>query len=121
MGEHETFATELITWRRLMALAADNNARLMIFADAARHVAAFVGRGFDRAVAADELTQLAAAHDFNADAVQWLIAREFRQADESGGDHVPDDIGEPQPANGKHKGNGAAAYARAPGLRFKLK
>jgi AAA domain len=79
-----SFAKEFQNWNRLLALAGDADARVLVFADAARDAARFLNRGLDRAAAADELTLIANAHGLDdVDKIQSIIAREFERSEDA--------------------------------------
>jgi hypothetical protein len=78
------------SWRRALAKA-DSEAQRVVFANACVDVAGFVGKGLDRAAAADELHDMAVSIGWDApDEVQLMIGREFAKIE--------------------RKGNGAAAH-----------
>jgi RecA-family ATPase len=92
------FAAGFASWSRVLAAASSQDvaARTKIFTNAADEVASYVAHGLDRAVAADELTQMATAYGLDdADQVQAIIARAFKgkrgngSADESKQDALP--------------------------------
>ena len=100
------YADGFALWRRILGAEQDAAAQREVFANAVMEVAGFVARGLDRAVAADELTDMAASIGFDdADAVQTEIAAAFAKV--NGPDRVPEDWSreEPQP----HAGNGYTA------------
>lgn len=79
------FADGFMSWRRILAAvpAENSTARLTIFMNCCGDAANYVAHGLDRTVAADELTSIASAYNFNdSDAVQWMIGRAFKQIDD---------------------------------------
>lgn len=103
------FSEGFASWRKILA-SVPAEALLDVFANVASDVATYVARGLDRMVAADELTDMAAAHGLDdADAVQQIIADAFARMDEDL-ERIPDSIGDiekPPPhhgPNGKHRG-----------------
>jgi hypothetical protein len=75
------FADGFASWRRVLASGGTASTRMVLFVNAAAEVAGYVGRGLDRAEAADALTELALAHGLVAhagvDEVQAIIAEAF--------------------------------------------
>lgn len=93
------FADGFASLRRMIA-GTDPDVRLVAYMNACDEVAGYVGRGLDRAVAADELHELAAAHGLDdVDAVQFIISKAFEKVEPR--DQVPDDDEEPQRTNGR--------------------
>src|SRR6516164_6767596 len=72
------------SWRRALAKA-DSEAQRVVFANACVDVAGFVGKGLDRAAAADELHDMAVSIGWDApDEVQLMIGREFAKIERKG-------------------------------------
>jgi AAA domain len=87
-------------FRRMMA-AVPPGSRLLLFQNACKEAAVYVGKGLDRALAADELTDIAVANGLeDTQTVQWCISQAFLHIEE---DRFPDDDDEPEP---EHKPNG---------------
>lgn len=103
------FADVFSSFRRMLA-AVPSSARLPVFLNAAEEAAGYVSRGLDRAIAADELTDMALAHGLDdADAIQWVIAHAFEVIEEL--ERVPDDIEEEKPkTNGRTHAPSATLY-----------
>lgn len=104
MTDRGAFADGLASLRRMVATT-ERDMRLVAFMNACDEVAGYVSKGLDRATAADELHDMAAAHGLDdADAVQFLVSKAFRKIELP--DMVPDDIEEPErkgKANGHDK------------------
>ena len=98
------FADGFTSYRKQMA-AVPHTLRLGIFMNACNEVATYVAKGLDRALAADELVDMATANglDNDPDAVQFVISEAFAKVEDP--DRVPDDIPdvEPQHRNGKQQ------------------
>jgi len=97
------FAPGFVTWQRALALAPDDDTRLVVFHNACLEVATYVRHGLDKTVAADKLTEMMDAHSADLDEVQHEIAEAFRYVEPL--DQVPDDI---EPPHGKSNGKGTA-------------
>lgn len=96
------FSERFASWRKVLAAMPDAESTYKGFCEAAADVATYVSKGLDRAVAADELAEMATAHGLNdPDEIQTVIADAFRQIEEH--ELVPDDIGEPSKTNGRAK------------------
>src|SRR5262245_43171134 len=73
------FTEGFTVWRRALA-GAEGDKRVPVFANAANEVATYVSKGLSRAVAADELVEMATAYGLDdVDAVQIIISRAFEQ------------------------------------------
>jgi AAA domain len=84
------FSGRVLSWRRLMALAGTTDARRTMFFRAVREIASFVARGLDRAVAVDELIEMAVSHQFfgeDEQEIQERIAEVFALIKPNGKDH----------------------------------
>lgn len=80
------FAAGVASLRRLMAAMPDDEGRWAIFGNAAHEIAGYIGKGLDRAEAADQLHAMATAHGLtDIDGVQQIIADAFNEIE-----HVPD-------------------------------
>jgi AAA domain len=106
------FADGFTGFRRMMA-AVPPGSRLLLFQNACKEAAVYVGKGLDRVAAADELTDIAVANGLDdAEVVQFCISQAFSHIEER--DHVPDDDVEPeQPRNGKGNGKDHSQRARS--------
>ena len=83
------FADGFNGFRRMLA-AVPQGSRLLLFQNACKEAAVYVGKGLDRVVAADELTDMAVANGLDdAEVVQFCISQAFAHIRER--DHVPDD------------------------------
>ena len=82
-------------WRQILGTVPPDD-RPKIFANAAAEVAGYVAKGLDRAVAADELTDMAAAYGLeDTDAVQATIADAFKKIDTNGNGWTERDFSAP--------------------------
>jgi len=103
------FATGFASWRRILETVPQES-QLKVFGNAVEEVAAFVSRGLDRTVAADELTDMAIAVGFaDPDEVQHVIAHAFEQIEPP--EVVPDDWSKTEHEPGKPNGKGAPVRA----------
>lgn len=92
------FADGLASIRRALANT-DDQLRVIGFMNACDEVAGYVSHGLDRALAADQLVDMALANGLDdGDAVQFIIGKAFGKIDPP--DLVPDDIDERPQANG---------------------
>ena len=86
------------SFRKILAAVPDD-ARVTVFTNAANEAAKYVSQGLERAIAADELVDMATAHAVaDTDTVQAIISKAFEQIEDA--ERVPDDIGD-SPPNGK--------------------
>jgi hypothetical protein len=100
MSDLGRFQEGFNSFRRMLA-AVSEGSRLQIFVNAASEAATFVSKGLDRTLAADELTDMAAANGLDdADAVQWVIGNAFARVEER--DRVPDPDPDPPPRTNGH-------------------
>jgi len=77
------FAAGVASWRKLMAAMTDDAGRWQIFGNAAQEVASYVGKGLDRALAADQLHDMATANGLtDTDTVQQVIADAFHHVEQ---------------------------------------
>ena len=75
------FTEGFASWRRILG-SAPPEVQLKVFSNAVEDVASFIARGLDRAIAADELVDMAISIGFDDhDLVQDVIARAFSRAD----------------------------------------
>ena len=75
------FTEGFASWRRILG-SAPPEVQLKVFSNAVEDVASFIARGLDRAIAADELVDMAISIGFDDhDRVQDVIARAFSRAD----------------------------------------
>jgi hypothetical protein len=111
------FAAGFALWRRVLGAEQDAAAQREVFSNAVAEVASYVAHGLDRAVAADELADMATSIGFDdADAVQAEIAGAFAKV--NGPDRVPDDWSDLE--QGPHAGNGHTAPAPHYARRYEV-
>ena len=105
------FADGFNGFRRMLA-AVPQGSRLLLFQNACKEAAVYVGKGLDRVVAADELTDMAVANGLDdAEVVQFCISQAFVHIREP--DQFPDDD-DPEPEQKPNgKGNGKDHNQRA--------
>jgi RecA-family ATPase len=108
------FSDGFASFRKMLA-AVPQTARLKIFMSAAKEAAGYVSKGLDRAIAADELTDMAIANGLDdPDAVQFIISEAFKNIEEP--EHVPDDDDFGLNGNGKGNGHGLRPKEEPPPL-----